>query len=244
MTHTFPATSQHLTLSDIQSVEIKLADVMEVTDTAVLRAKIMSVENEFKQAPDELTKIRTAIIYHEAALNFSLLAQNPVKGYAKKSFDLLTEMLADMNTPEYLRPFAAAYRASALSLIGAETKKLKYLHVAFDLFEECVNNYAGVSYLPQFLRASVAENLPWFFFFKKKFAAADFEAVIKKYENNNAYAPDKIMSFCYWGWAKQHPAKKYRGQSLNYLKKAILLDPLKIAANEKAALLKLALQKK
>jgi tetratricopeptide (TPR) repeat protein len=121
-------------------------------------------------------------------------------------------------------PFIAAYRASALSLVGAETKKLKLLGEAFILFKEAVEKYATISYLPQFLRGSVAENLPWFFFSKRKAAKLDFQSIIDKQEINADYANWKIMSFTYWAWANQHQSKKYRKQAISYLDKSIELD--------------------
>jgi tetratricopeptide (TPR) repeat protein len=121
-------------------------------------------------------------------------------------------------------PFIAAYRASALSLVGAETKKLKLLGEAFILFKDAVEKYAAISYLPQFLRGSVAENLPWFFFSKRRFAKLDFQSIIDKQEINADYANWRIMSFTYWAWAKRHQSNKYHKQAIFYLDKAIELD--------------------
>ena len=140
-------------------------------------------------------------------------------------------------------PFIASYRASALSLVGAETKKLKLLGEAFTLFGDAVKKYADVSYLPEFLRGSVAENLPWFFFTKRKFAKQDFQSIISKQDKNSDYANWKIMSFTYWAWAKQHQGNKYRNQAINYLDKAISLDPNYKAGRTKAEQLKLKLTK-
>ena len=140
-------------------------------------------------------------------------------------------------------PFIASYRASALSLVGAETKKLKLLGEAFSLFNDAVKNYATVSYLPEFLRGSVAENLPWFLFSKRKFAKQDFQSIIDKQDKNSEYANWKVMSFTYWAWAKQRQSKKYRTQSLAYLDKAILLDRNYKAGRQKAEDLKTQMTK-
>jgi tetratricopeptide (TPR) repeat protein len=121
-----------------------------------------------------------------------------------------------------------------MSLVGAETNKLSLLRKAFDLFADAVNTYSETSYLPEFLRGSVAENLPWFFFRKKQFAKRDFQSIITKYERNNAYANPKIMSFTYWAWAKQHQARRFRSQAMLYLDKAISLDPDNVAGRAKA----------
>jgi hypothetical protein len=161
-----------------------------------------------------------------------------MKGYAKKSFDILTELLEDTNTTKELLPFVSSYRASSLSLVGGETMKLKLVGEAFKLFQTSVDNYAAISYLPEFLRGSVAENLPWVFFFKKKFAKLDMQSIIDKQEKNNHYANSKIMSFVYWAWANQHQGKKYRKQALIYLDKAIALDPHYLGGRKRAELLK------
>ena len=136
-----------------------------------------------------------------------------------------------------------SYRASALSLVGAETKKLKLLGQAFILLSDAVYKYADISYLPQFLRGSIAENLPWFFFTKRKFAKQDFQAVIDKQDKKSDFANWKIMSFTYWAWAKQHQGKKFRNQTITYLDKAISLDPNYKAGRKKSEELKSKLTK-
>ena len=156
----------------------------------------------------------------------------------KKSFDTLSELLNSPNTTKELLPFIAAYRASALSLVGAETKKLNLLGQAFSLFEDAVKRYAAVSYLPEFLRGSVAENLPWFFFKKRKFAKLDFQSIIDKQEKDSTYANWKTMSFTYWAWAQQRQTKQYKNQALLYLDKAIALDPDYKAGRQRAEALK------
>ncbi len=138
-------------------------------------------------------------------------------------------------------PFIESYRA--LALVGGDTKKLNLVGQSFKLFELAVKNYAEISYLSLFLRNSLAENLPWFFFSKKKFAIQDMQAIINKQVKNSEYATDKIMSFTYWAWAKQHQNKKYRTQALQYLNKAIALDPNYQAGLKRAEELKLQLAK-
>jgi hypothetical protein len=123
-----------------------------------------------------------------------------------------------------------------LALVGGETSKLGLVGDAFKLFDTTVNNYATFSCLPEFLRGSVAENLPWIFFFKKKFAKLDMQSIVDKHENNNEYANSKIMSFVYW--ANQHQSKKYRKQSLIYLDRAIALDLHYLGGRKRAELLK------
>ena len=114
---------------------------------------------------------------------------------------------------------------------------------AFALFNEAVVQYSSISYLPEYLRGSVAENLPWFFFSKRKLAKEDFQSIISRQQKNAMYANDKIMSFTYWAWAKQRQSKKYRTQALIYLDEAIALDPLYKGGRAKAEELKKEINK-
>ncbi len=236
-------TTSHLTaqssyFSEVKAVENQLDDVMEIIDTTKLKIKLKEVEQQFQQLPTEINKVRLGIIYHETALNLSFFSKTEYKGYAKKSFDLLSELFNATITPKAFMPFVASYRASALSLVGAETKKLNLLTQAFKAFAEAVNFYADISYLPQFLRGSVAENLPCLFFKKRKVAKYDFQSIIDKQEKNENFANWKVMSFTYWAWAKQHQSKKFRKQAILYLDKAISLDPNYKAGRVKAEELK------
>lgn len=238
------AQTQNLDFSKVKAFEHQLDDVMELIDTTELKIKLKEVEENYNHNPNEINKVRLGIIYHETALNLSFFSKTEFKGYAKKSFDTLSEFFnSPTNTSKELLPFIASYRASALSLVGAETKKLKLLGEAFSLFHDAVKNYGTVSYLPEFLRGSVAENLPWFFFTKRKFAKQDFQSIIDKQDKNKEYANWKVMSFTYWAWAKQRQSKKYRAQSLAYLDKAISLDPNYKAGRAKAEQLKTTLTK-
>jgi hypothetical protein len=229
--------------SKVNNFEHQLDDVMEVMDTTELKIKLIQVEANYREDPSEINKVRLGIIYHETALNLSFFSKTAFKGYAKKSFDTLSELFTSPLTTPELMPFIASYRASALSLVCAETKELKLLGEAFALFDDAVQKYAGVSYLPEFLRGSVAENLPWFFFSKRKFAKQDFQAIIDRQEKNRDYATGKIMSFTYWAWANQHQSSKYRTLALSYLDQAIALDPNCLAGRKKAEVLKAALTK-
>ena len=243
MTATNHANAQQPDFSTVKTIEHQLADVMELTDTGTLKIKLKEVEGAYHLNPNEINKARLGIIYHETTLNLSFFSKTEYKGYAKKSFDTLSELFHSPGATKELMPFVASYRASALSLVGAETKKLKWLGEAFALFHDAVEKYADVSYLPEFLRGSVAENLPWFFFSKRKYAKQDFQSIIARQGQNAAYANWKIMSFTYWAWAKQRPSKRYRNQALIYLDKAIQLDPDYKAGRAKAEELKLILTK-
>jgi len=243
ITNSVTAQNQQLDFSKVKVFEHQLDDVMELIDTTELKIKLKEVEENRQQNPSEINKVRLGIIYHETALNLSFFSKTEFKGYAKKSFDTLSELFNSPNTTKEFLPFIASYRASALSLVGAETKKLKLLDEAFSSFNDAVKNYSSVSFLPEFLRGSVAENLPWFFFTKRKFAKQDFQSIIDRQDKNSEYANWKVMSFTYWAWAKQRQSKKHRTQALEYLDKAIALDPNYKAGRQKAEKLKTTLTK-
>jgi tetratricopeptide (TPR) repeat protein len=230
--------AQVLDIEKVNTIHYQLDDVMELIDTTALKAKLGEVEKMYKQNPDQLNTVRLGLIYHETALNFSFLSKTSYKGFAKKSYDLLTALSLAPTTLSAYSPVIYAYRASALSLVGAETRQLKLVGQAFTLFEEAVELYSAVSYLPEFLRGSVAENLPWFFFRKRKIARFDFQSIIDKQTKNTAFANPKVMSFTYWAWANQHQSRKDRPQALAYLEKAIALDPDYQAGRQQAELLK------
>lgn len=231
--------AQQLEFSNVKNYEHQLDDVMELIDTVELKTKLKEVEAAFNNDSNVVNRARLGIIYHETALNLGFLNKTDYKGYAAKSFYQLTQLFNAPSTPEALLPFVASYRASALSLVGAEMKKLDLLSDAFVLFKHAVEKYGTISYLPEFLRGSVAENLPWYFISKRKVAKGDFQSIIEKAEQNSKYANWKIMSFTYWSWANQHQQLKHRNKAVNYLQKSISLDPSNKAGRGKAeALLK------
>ena len=230
------ATAQSLDIKKMQAYEHQLDDVMELMDTNVVKSKLQEVETAFKRDPTELNKVRLGLIYHETALNLSFLSKTTYKGYAQKSYDVLNDLFEANTTTTELMPFVASYRASALSLVGAETRKLNLISVAFKAFENAVMQYAAISYCPEFLRGSVAENLPWFFFKKRRFAKQDFENIVEKQYRNPEYANWKIMSFTYWALANKHRSQKTK--ALEYLDKAIALDPNYQAGRKRAETLK------
>jgi len=212
-------------LTKYKTIHHQLEDVMEIIDSQLLLQKLSDVESQYLRDSSLIHQVRLGIIYHEVALNLSFLNSSQYSGYAQKSFDQLS---AALNTPDLtpeIKPFIVSYRASALSLISAETQKIKYLNQAFNLLDQAVKEYAEVCYLPEFLRGSISENLPGIFFCKRRHAKRDMQSIITKYNHNPEYASPKIMSFTYWSWANQNQGKRHRELSLKYLDKAIALDP-------------------
>ena len=122
--------------------------------------------------------------------------------------------------------------------MSGETRSLKQLKQAFVLFNDAVDKYAEYSPRPEFMRGSVAENLPWFMWKKRKFAKKDFQSIIEKQEKNSNFAGFRLLSFTYWGWARAHSSKKYRKQALIYLDRAIKIDPDYKAGRKRAEELK------
>jgi tetratricopeptide (TPR) repeat protein len=232
------ASAQHIDFVKVKAMEHHLDDVMEIIDTSYLKRKLIEVEKSNTIDPCEINKARLGIIYHETALNLSFFSKTEYKGYAQKSYALLSELFNSADTTQELMPFISAFRASALSLISAETNNLKLLSEAFKEFNDAVEKYGNVSYCPEYMRGSVAENLPWFLFSKAKHAKHDFQSIIEKQQQNADYANWKIMSFTYWAWAKKHQSIKFRKQAIDYLDKAIALDPDYQAGREKAERLK------
>ena len=218
------------TLNDYQ---IALDDVMEFIDNNLLEAKLREVEANYNANPSLLNKVRLGIIYHEVALNLGFFSKQ-YKGYAQKSLTILSECEVNTETPEALQPFILSYKASTMALVAGETLKLSLIIKSFKLFETAIQKYGAVHYLPEFMRGSVAENLPWFYFSKRALAKIDFENIIRKQAQQPEYASWKIMSFVYWAWAKQHPQRKYRSQALAYLQKAIELDPHYLAGRKRS----------
>jgi len=236
-------TAQQLDFSKVKTYEHQLDDVMEIIDTTELKIKLKEVEKQFQEEPNEINKIRLGIIYHETALNLGFISKTAFKGYSQKSYDVLTELYVNAMTTIELLPFITSYRASALSLVGGETMKLSLVGDAFKLFEESIKKYEDISYLPEFLRGSVSENLPRFFFSKRKFAKIDMQSIINKQNENSEYANWKIMSFTYWAWANQHQGKKFRNEAISYLDKSITLDPNYKAGRQIAEELKTKMMK-
>jgi len=238
------ASSQTLDLKKLASYETTLDDVMEIIDKELVKEKLKEVEKDYQESSNELNTIRLGLIYHDVALNLTFFDKTKkYSGYAQKSYDLLTKLSEKKSTTPELMVFIESYRASSLSLVAGETKKLSLLRKAFEIFANTIEKYASVSPRPEFMRGSVSENLPFFMWRKRKFAKIDFESIIKKQESNSDYADFRIMSFSYWAWARANSEKRYRQQAIDYLNKAIEIDPNYNAGRKRAEELKGKYQK-
>jgi len=223
--------AQHINLEKLATYETILDDVMEIIDKDLVKEKLKEVEDDFQNGKTEINTLRLGLIYHEIALNLTFFDKT-------KKYDVLTELSENKNTTPELMIYIESYRGSALSLVAGEEIKLGLLGEAFDIFENAVIEYASISPRPEFMRGSVAENLPFFMWKKRKFAKIDFESIIKKQEENNDYADFRIMSFSYWAWARANKGKKKRDQAIDYLNEAIKIDPEYKAGRKRAEELK------
>ncbi len=230
---------KELNLLKVKSIEYLLSDVLELNNALEVRFKLRDIENNFQQNPSVINGLRLGIIYYKTALYLSFFAKVKFEGYALKSYNILSELYKKPNLETEIYIFIVSYRAAALALESAEKKKIKLLMQAFFLLNNAVNKYAIISYLPEFLRGSVAQNLPWFYFTKRKIAKQDFQSIIEKYNKNPEYANNSVMSFTYLAWAKQHlHSKKHSLQVLTYLNNAISLDKNYTSGRKKAEELK------
>lgn len=230
---------KELNFLKVKAVEHQLIDVIELNNALEVRFKLKDVEECYIQTPNLVNGLRLGIIYYKTALYLSFFADVKFEGYAQKSYTILTELFNSVPVETELYLFVVSYRASALALVSAETKKIKLLVNAFSLLNDAVNKYASISYLPEFLRGSIAENLPWFCLTKRKIAKQDFQSIIEKYNKNSEYANNKVMSNIYLAWARQHKqSKKYSVKVLEYLNNVIILDPHYNAGRKQAEDLK------
>lgn len=71
---------------------------MELIDITELKSKLKEVEENYSQNPNEINKIRLGTINHETALNLSFFSKTESKGYAQKSFDILSNLFNSANT--------------------------------------------------------------------------------------------------------------------------------------------------
>lgn len=221
----------------VKLIESHLLDVMEIDERSA-EHKTREIESEYQMFPDQMNMARLGIVYHERALSHFNSPDGEKRKFASGSFEILDELHQSPDTFPELRPFVAAYRSSSIALMAAERRNPALINTSFESFDKAIKQYSPVSYCPEYLRANIAGNLPWFFFSKRKLARQDFESIIQKHQLNNQYAPYRIMSFVYFGWAKLSHSGKYIQQAVAFLDKAMHLDPKNRAAGKKAEELK------
>lgn len=218
----------NITIEDVFEADHILDDVTEIIGEENVRAKLLEYEALLKTDNSVLNQIKLGIVYHEASLNLLKLGE---KGYAVKSYTLLGDPKLLASAPPNMMPIIVSYLASARSLMGAEEGSIKHVKDAFLILDRAEEQFGEVSSTPLFLRGSIAENLPWIFF-KGGVAKTDFKTIIKRDKLNDKYASDKIMSFVYFGLAKQVLSDSDAAKG--YLHTSMQLDPDKQAAYEMA----------
>jgi tetratricopeptide (TPR) repeat protein len=222
--------AQRLDPVALKAVEAEIEAVMERIDVEGLAAELPERERAAENDKSIVCQARLGIFYHEVALNLGMGKSKKYKGYAKKSYDALSEALSGPDMTPELASFCLAYRASALALWAGEKGDLGKLDAAFSLFADAVALYGLDNYAPRFLRGSVAESLPPIFG-KANLAREDFETLIKQEEASPGFVHSRVLSFTYWAWANNRykdsarlsPADRVR--AVDYLEKAIALDP-------------------
>jgi hypothetical protein len=215
----------------VREAEKMLSDVTEMIDYQVIEEKLLVQESLVRRQGAFLDSLRLGILYHESAL--ILMKRKQKSSHAQMSFDLLSRLMASVQPESEFLPLIAAYRASARSLQSAGSGKLSELAEAFEFFEEAAQKYALFSPYPEFLRGSVAENLPSIFFKKRRFAQIDFYSLQKKYETDNSFADSRLMSFVYLALARIKRKNDVSEANL-LLKKAMSLDSEQNAAYNEA----------
>jgi len=224
---------------DQELASLRLEDCTEIVDHGDLAHKLQVVEAA--RVGDEsppLLRLRQALLLHEAGLNLGLLAQRDQRqiGYPDRSYKILTELAAIPDLPPEIRPWIDSFRASALALSGGEKGKLGLLSQAFELFDRAVREHDHASYLPRYLRGSVAENLPRILWRKRRWARIDFDELLRRVEADPSFMPDNVKSFTYWAWAKKFCGDRgKRPKAEQLLKEAMRLDPEKKAGFARAS---------
>ena len=101
------AQDQQLDFLNLKALEHQLDDVMELIDKEEVKLKLEETEKDYKESPSVINKVRLGIIYHETALNLSFFSKTDYKGYAQKSFDILTELFTSIETQSEYLPIIA-----------------------------------------------------------------------------------------------------------------------------------------
>lgn len=226
-------------MTDIEKVQAwAIKDCVELLDPEQVNSMLDVALLAYDKKPnDHSTCLKIALVFHEAALVFGLMAKKTdrKKGFAEKSYQILEKLVTDVDLAKDLKPWVFSYRASALALVSGEQSKLGLLSKAFELFEQAIIEFGDDSYLPRFLRGSVSENMPWIFWRKRQFAKIDFDSLVKRVEAEPDFMPDEIKSFTFWAWANQfHRNKNLRPKAVQLLKAAMILDPEKKAGYSRA----------
>lgn len=205
---------------DMTQTISQLHDLEEYTE--ILSKDTLSANEKTLEGishPDVLGQIALGLTYHEiCVLHFMLGKDKSYAPYASKALTVLTT--ARPNAPDWSLPMLDSYINSSRSLVAATKGNLISLLKVIRTYDELIDTYGAASYHPEFLQASLLENLPNVFGAHAK-AKKRFESVISKYNNDPAYTTAKIISFCYLSLGK---LSKDSAAKTDYLKKSIEID--------------------
>ncbi len=109
--------------------------------------------------PDILQQIALGLTYHEiCVLHFMLGKDKSYAPYAGKALTVLTA--ARPNAPDWSLPMLDSYINSSRSLVAATKGNLISLLKVIRTYDKLIDTYSAASYHPEFLQASLLENLP------------------------------------------------------------------------------------
>jgi hypothetical protein len=205
----------------------QLEPYMEILEPTFLQKNLKTLEE--KQADAGLSPIEhvaLGITYHELCLvNYLRGKDKTYAPYAQKALDTLK--LAALQSPIAAKPIVDAYITSARSLVASVKSNLIELIRVIKQYDRLIKRDKDVCYCPEFLQASLLENLPNLFGAHKK-AAHRFKSIIAHKQQNPEYCSDKIISFCYLSLARFERSKD---KKIALLQQSIDADKLKHGAS-------------
>lgn len=225
--------AQPVTSTSNLEVQADLEKVMDIGNSTQLLEQLEKQKAITKEESSALNNLKLSILYHDAAALYMDTWKAERRELAEKAYTILTILATEPVAKVDLLPYIKAYHASTATMLGAAYRNSALLDQGFALFEQAIDRFGEDYYLPLYLRAKMAQHLP-FPYTKCKVAKSDYTELIDKYGLDNNYAAPKAMSFAYVAWAELHPQKKHSNQAQRYLQKAIQLDPTKAAAAPEA----------
>lgn len=200
----------------------ELAEVIDIVDFDQIMAKISSQKELIKKEPTFLNKVKLGILYHDGAMQLVGTKKAARRELAEESYTLLSILATESSKQPHLLPFVKAYQASSLGLLGAANTNNDLIKQSFVLFDQTIDQFGKAYYVPLYLRAKIAENLPYPYN-KKRWAKTDYSNLINWFESNSNSINNRTMIQTYLAWAKLHANKKDYSQAVQYLEEAIKL---------------------
>ena len=165
----------------IATLETALESYMQLTQTEIA-LQLPKMESISQHTHSALEQTISGIFFHEAAMKFT--DKTLVAGYAKKSYETLTQLAENPNTEAEIMPFVTAFQGSAQVLFGEATDSKLEIRKGFKVLNASVENYHKYSFISRYLRGTTFERLS----LSKSIARKDFTLLITDYENNQNFA--------------------------------------------------------